>query len=66
VRIQKNKRFSDCCVAQYDRFGGGSELVWGAFLFKGPRSNGALTGIRFSSNRETIYRGHKCRIRFNG
>ena len=49
---QKNERFSDCCVAEHDRFGGGSVMVWGGISIEGSTElwiirNGALTGIRY-------------------
>lgn len=32
---QKNERFRDCCIAEHDRFGGPSVLVWGGVSFDG-------------------------------
>jgi hypothetical protein len=66
---QRDERFSYRCVAQHDRFRGGSVMVLGAFLFKLYIIwNGALTGInmRFFTHCEIICRGHSCRIRFDG
>ena len=49
---QKNERFKNCCVAEHDRFGGGSVMVWGGISYDGSTDlyvirNGSLTGIRY-------------------
>lgn len=49
---QKNERFRDCCVAEHDRFGGGSVLVWAGISYDGRTDlhvirNGSLTGMRY-------------------
>jgi len=49
---QKNERFKDCCVAEHDRFGGGSVMVWAGISYDGCTDlyvirNGTLTGIRY-------------------
>lgn len=49
---QKNERFRDCCVAEHDRFGGGSILVWAGISYDGRTDlyvirNGSLTGVRY-------------------
>jgi transposase len=49
---QKNERFKNCCVAEHDRFGGGSIMVWGGISYDGSTDlyvirNGSLTGIRY-------------------
>lgn len=49
---QKNERFKNCCVAEHDRFGGGSIMVWGGISYDGCTDlyvirNGSLTGVRY-------------------
>ena len=49
---RKNERFSDCCVTEHDRFGGGSVLVWAGISYDGRTElyvirNGALTAVRY-------------------
>ena len=49
---QKNERFKNCCVAEHDRFGGGSIMVWGGISYDGSTDlyvirNGSLTCIRY-------------------
>ena len=49
---QKKERFKNCCVAEHDRFGGGSVMVWGGISYDGSTDlyvirNGSLTGIRY-------------------
>ena len=49
---QKNERFKNCCVAEHDRFGGGSVMVWGDINYDGSTGlyvirNGSLTGIKY-------------------
>jgi len=49
---QRNERFRDCCVAEHDRFGGGSVLVWAGISYDGRTDlyhirKGALTGLRY-------------------
>ena len=49
---QKNERFKNCCVAEHDRFGGGSVMAWGGISYDGSTDlyvirNGSLTGIRY-------------------
>ena len=48
---RRGERFANCCVAERDRFGGGSVMVWGG-ICGGTRTrllvlNGNLTGIRY-------------------
>ena len=48
---QKNERFKNCCVAEHDRFGGGSVMVWSGISSDGSTDlyvirNGSLIGIR--------------------
>ena len=44
-------RYADCCVAEHDRFGGGSVMVWGGISITGKTDlhviAGNLTGIRY-------------------
>lgn len=49
---QTNERYSDVCVAEHDRFGGGSVLVWGGISYDGATdlytiNNGSLTSVRY-------------------
>lgn len=49
---QKNERYRDCCIAEHDRWGGPSVLVWGGICYDGTTDlyvidNGALTGVRY-------------------
>lgn len=49
---QKNERFRDCCIAEHDRIGRGSVIVWAEILYNGVTDlyvidNGALTGVRY-------------------
>ena len=49
---QTNERFRDCCVAEHDRFGVGSVLVWAGIFYDGCTDlyvimNGAVTGARY-------------------
>jgi hypothetical protein len=49
---QKNERFKNCCVAEHDRFDGGSVMVWGGISYDSSTDlyvirNGSLTGIRY-------------------
>ena len=49
---QRNERFHDWCVAEHDRYGGGSVLVWSGISLDGRTDlyvirNGALTGVRY-------------------
>ena len=49
---QKNERYRDCCVAEHDRFGGGSVLAWAGISYDGSTDlhvieNGSLTGLRY-------------------
>ena len=48
---RKNERFVNCCVADHDRWGGQSVMVWGGISFDRVTQNGALTVIR---NRDEI------------
>ena len=53
---RKNKLFVSCCVAEHDRWGGPSVMVWVGISFDGVTDlyviqNGALTGVR---NRDEI------------
>ena len=44
-------RYADCCVAEHDRFGGGSVMVWSGISITGKTDlhviAGNLTGIRY-------------------
>lgn len=49
---QRNERFQNCCVAEHDRFGGGSVMVWGGISYDGRIDlhvirNGSLTAVRY-------------------
>ena len=49
---QPGERYADCNIAQHDRFGGGSIMVWGGISLDGRTDlyairNGALTAIRY-------------------
>lgn len=49
---KKNERFKDCCVAEHDRFGGGSVMVWAGISYGGSTDlyvirNRSLTGVRY-------------------
>ncbi len=45
------ERYADCCVAEHDRFGGGSVMVWGGISITGKTDlhvvEGNLTGVRY-------------------
>lgn len=48
----QGERFSDCCIAEHDRFGGGSVMAWGGISYDGRTdlyviNNGTLTGLRY-------------------
>ena len=32
---QRNERFTDCCIAEHDKFGGGSVIVWAGISYDG-------------------------------
>ena len=57
---RKNKRFVNCCVAEHDRWGGPSVMVWGGISFDGVTNlydiqNGALTGVRYRDEILDVY-----------
>ena len=47
----QGERYADCCVAEHDRFGGGSVMVWGGISITGKTDlhviAGNLTGIQY-------------------
>ena len=51
VRRQPNERFSEVCIMEHDRYGGGSVLMWGGISWTGKtlmvRINGTLTAQRY-------------------
>ena len=52
VSRQKNERFKNCCVAEHDRLGGGSVMVWGGISYDGSTDlyvirHGSLIAIRY-------------------
>ena len=49
---QRNERFKECCVAEHDKFGGGSVLVWAGIYFDGRTDlcvmmNGSVNHLRY-------------------
>ena len=57
---RKNERFVNCCVAEHDRWGGPSVMVWGGISFDGVTDlyviqNGALTGVRYRDEILDVY-----------
>ena len=57
---KKNKRFVNCCVAEHDRWGSPSVMVWGGISFDGVINlyviqNGALTGVHYRDEILDVY-----------
>ena len=57
---RKNERSVNCCVAEHDRWGGPSVMVWGGISFDGVTDlyviqNGALTGVRYTHEIIDVY-----------
>ena len=49
---QRNERFTDCCIAEHDKFGGGSVIVWAGISYGGRTDfhvvlNGTINGRRY-------------------
>ena len=49
---QRNERFTDCCIAEHDMFGGGSVIVWAGISYDGRTDlhvvlNGTVNGRRY-------------------
>ena len=41
-----NECFAPVCVAEHDRFGGGSVMVWAGIMLRGKRTSTSLTTAR--------------------
>ena len=59
--------YADCCVAEHDRFGGGSVMVWGGISMTGKTDlhviAGNLTAIRYRDEvLDPIVRPYACAI----
>ena len=57
---RKNERLVNCCVAEHDRWGGSSVMVWGGISFDGVTDlyviqNGTLTGVRYRDEILDVY-----------
>ena len=57
---RKKERFVNCRVAEHDRWGGPSVMVWGGISFDGVTDlyviqNGALTGVRYRDEILDVY-----------
>ena len=57
---RKNEGFVNCCVAEHDRWGGPSVMVWGGISFHGVTDlfviqNGALTSVCYKDEILDIY-----------
>ena len=55
-----NKRFTPVCVAEHDRFGGGSVMVWAGISAQGKTDlhvidNGTLTALRYVNGILDVY-----------
>ena len=56
----QNERFAPVCVAEHDRFGGGSVMVWAGISAQGKTSlhvidNGTLTALRYVNEILDVY-----------
>ena len=55
-----NERFAPACVAEHDRFGGGSVMVWAGISAQGKTDlhvidNGTLTALRYVNEILDVY-----------